>query len=141
MNLSAKLAVLLIILAQFPLGSVAQSSMDLKLLENLKQNLSLTTDQQKDLEVLVVNAASEIDSLEQVKAEVQRVSDDEAFILTQIKVVNQQIKDVREMRDLEIQSKLNVEQLAIYNEKIKPTKPQVLHFGLHNRADCKVCTQ
>ena len=55
--------------------------------------------------------------------------------MTQLKVLNQQIKDVREMRDLDIVKSLNAEQLQIYNEKIKPAKPQILHFGLHNRAD------
>jgi len=60
---------------------------------------------------------------------------------TKVSALNQKKKDIRDMRELDVRLQLNPAQLKIYDEKIKPVKPQVLHFGLHNRADCKVCTQ
>lgn len=113
----------------------------MRLLKTLEQSLSPDNITKSKLDAIVRNAANQIAALEQDKLQIQRDSDDEDMILTQIKVKNQEIKDIREERDLQIQSILNPEQLSIYNEKIKPDKPQVLHFGLHNRADCKVCKQ
>lgn len=55
-------------------------------------------------------------------------------------VNNQKKKDIREMRDLEVRMLLTAEQQKIYDEKIKPEKPPVLHFGMnHDRANCNVC--
>lgn len=125
-----------VILAQTP-----ASSMDLRILENLRKELVLTAAQDSSLQDLVQTAAKYIEALENDKLKAQREIEDEELLLTQLKVIGQQIKDVREIRDLEIQAQLNEEQLKIYEEKIKPKKPQVLHFGLHNRADCKVCKQ
>ncbi len=49
-------------------------------------------------------------------------------------------KDIRDIRDAQIQLQLNESQRKIYLEKIKPTKPAVLHFGMnHDRANCNVC--
>jgi hypothetical protein len=49
-------------------------------------------------------------------------------------------KDIRDIRDYQIQLQLNESQRKIYLEKIKPTKPAVLHFGMnHDRANCNVC--
>ena len=62
-------------------------------------------------------------------------------VLLRINILNQEKKDIREMRELDIKSILRPDQVIIYDEKVAPSKPQVLHFGIHNRADCKVCTQ
>jgi hypothetical protein len=49
-------------------------------------------------------------------------------------------KSIRENRDLSITLLLTSEQRKIYDEKIKPQKPGVLHMGMnHDRSKCEVC--
>lgn len=67
------------------------------------------------------------------------ISEDQ--LLVRINVLNQEKKDLKEVRELDIKSVLQPEQVAIYDEKVAPQKPKVLHFGIHNRADCNVCTK
>lgn len=144
MNLHCKLICFLFccgVLSSSLFAQADENSIDMRLLKTLEQTISPDAETLSKLNAIVRNAANQIANLEQEKLKIQRESDDEELILTQIKVKNQEIKDIREERELQIQSVLNPEQLAIYNEKIKPEKPQVLHFGLHNRADCNVCKQ
>jgi parvulin-like peptidyl-prolyl isomerase len=49
------------------------------------------------------------------------------------------IKRFRDERDLNIELALTPEQKEIYLTQIKIAKPQVLHFGLHDRMNCPVC--
>mgnify|MGYP003340426336 CR=1 FL=1 len=49
------------------------------------------------------------------------------------------IKQLREERDLNLELILTPEQIDIYNSQIKIAKPQVLHFGVHDRMNCPVC--
>lgn len=107
----------------------------------LRKELAPDSAQAEKLDKMVTEAAGKIAELEAEKMQVQRETEDEELLLTQLKVLNQEIKDVREVRDLDIQALLSPDQLKLYNEKIKPKKPTILHFGLHNRADCKVCTK
>jgi hypothetical protein len=53
--------------------------------------------------------------------------------------LNARKKEIRQVRDLDIRMELTDAQKVIYDEKIKPAKPQVLHFGMHDRATCPVC--
>jgi len=115
--------------------------MDMRLIKTLEEVIQPDAQLRGQLDSIVRLAASNIVFQEEEKRRVQRELNDENMVMTEIKVKNQIIKDIREERDLEIQSLLNPEQLAIYNEKVKPQKPQVLHFGMHNRADCNVCKQ
>ena len=63
----------------------------------------------------------------------------EADLNAMLSDFNREKKDLRELRDWELKALLTVQQVKIYNEVITPSKPQVLHFGIHNRADCNVC--
>lgn len=49
------------------------------------------------------------------------------------------IKKLRDERDLNIELALTSEQKEIYLTQIKIAKPQVLHFGVHDRMNCPVC--
>ena len=49
------------------------------------------------------------------------------------------IKKVRDERDLNVELSLTPEQKEIYITQIKIAKPQVLHFGVHDRMNCPVC--
>ena len=49
------------------------------------------------------------------------------------------IKKLRDERDLNIELVLTPEQKEIYLTQIKIAKPQVLHFGVHDRMNCPVC--
>ena len=49
------------------------------------------------------------------------------------------IKKLRDERDLNIELVLTPEQKEIYLNQIKIAKPQVLHFGVHDRMNCPVC--
>jgi parvulin-like peptidyl-prolyl isomerase len=49
------------------------------------------------------------------------------------------IKRFRDERDLNIELALTPEQKEIYITQIKIAKPQVLHFGVHDRMNCPVC--
>ena len=60
---------------------------------------------------------------------------------TRMIVIRQNKKDERELRELELKTLLLPEQVLVYEKDIAPTKPKVLHFGIHNRADCKVCVK
>jgi len=122
-------------------AQVDENSMDMRLIKTLEEVIQPDAQLRGQLDSIVRLAASNIVFQEEEKRRVQRELNDENMVMTEIKVKNQIIKDIREERDLEIQSLLNPEQLAIYNEKVKPQKPQVLHFGMHNRADCNVCKQ
>jgi parvulin-like peptidyl-prolyl isomerase len=49
------------------------------------------------------------------------------------------IKRFRDERDLNIELALTPEQKETYTTQIKIAKPQVLHFGVHDRMNCPVC--
>ena len=49
------------------------------------------------------------------------------------------IKKLRDERDLNVELALTPEQKEIYLAQIKIAKPQVLHFGVHDRMNCPVC--
>ena len=49
------------------------------------------------------------------------------------------VKKLREERDLNVELALTPEQKEIYLTQIKIAKPQVLHFGVHDRMNCPVC--
>jgi hypothetical protein len=112
---------------------------DKRLLENIRTQLRPDTVQMQEIRQLIRLCSSEVAALETEKKKIQRESNDEELLQTQLLVFNQKIKDARDFRDIGIESILRTEQLAVYKAKIKPDKPQVLHFGLHDKANCNIC--
>lgn len=115
------------------------SEQDKRLLENIRTQLHPDSLQLQGISQLIYLCSSETSALEAEKKKIQRESNDEAFLQTQLLVLNQQIKDSRDFRDAGIEGLLRPDQLALYKAKIKPDKPQVLHFGLHDKANCNIC--
>ncbi|MFT4779606.1 MAG: hypothetical protein ACI923_002147 [Flavobacteriales bacterium] len=81
--------------------------------------------------------------LNELDAQIQDIETSGEFaeedVVVRVSVMQQEKKDLREVRELDLKMLLRPEQAVIYDEKIRPSKPQVLHFGIHNRADCNVC--
>jgi hypothetical protein len=70
-------------------------------------------------------------------AEEPKISD--AARLEAMNMRSEAIKRFRDERDLNIELALTPEQKEIYLTQIKIAKPQVLHFGVHDRMNCPVC--
>lgn len=145
MNCKIHSILIFLLLLALPRHGFAQdeqwTAADKRLIENLRAELKPDPILSEKLQSLVGGCAEEVAKLESEKSRLNQESSDDAMLAVQLKVINQQIKDLREERDLAIQAELNPDQLEIYTTRIKPAKPQVLHFGLHNRADCNVCKE
>ncbi|MDG1766695.1 MAG: hypothetical protein P8H98_07870 [Flavobacteriales bacterium] len=108
----------------------------------MKSELNLSTDQSNQVDSVFLVFNEEFEQLDQNLQSVQRdTSLTEEDLLLRMQVINQEKRDLKALRELELKNLLNKEQLVIYEEKIQPQKPQVLHFGIHNRADCNVCKE
>ena len=59
--------------------------------------------------------------------------------LEEIKLISEEIKDCRTRRNTSIRIILSLKMRKVFEELTSPNRPAVLHFGLHNRADCIVC--
>lgn len=83
--------------------------------------------------------------LEAVSMEIKAMERDpnlsEEEVVLRMSVLNQEKADIRAVRELDLLSVLLPEQRSLYEEQIQPKKPAVLHFGVHNRMDCNVCTK
>jgi hypothetical protein len=107
-----------------------------------KLHIELTTDslQKHRIDSVYTDAVVKLHDIDtSIKAwEKADVSEEE--LNTKVLELNTKKKDIRDIRDMQIQLLLNDAQRKIYLEKIKPTKPAVLHFGMnHDRANCNVC--
>ncbi|PCJ81448.1 MAG: hypothetical protein COA49_04965 [Bacteroidetes bacterium] len=49
------------------------------------------------------------------------------------------VRDCEDRRNIAIKVSLPISLRSVFDEIFYPQKPAVLHFGIHNRADCKVC--
>ncbi len=72
-----------------------------------------------------------------IVAEQQSVNEEER--LKDLNMRSEFIKKLRDERDLNVELVLTPEQKEIYLTQIKIAKPQVLHFGVHDRMNCPVC--
>ena len=84
---------------------------------------------------------SELNQLQAELDSLEKFETNESMLQLKMNVINQQKKDVRDQRELEFLALLTEAQRATYEERIKPQKPQVLHFGIHDRAKCNVCNK
>ncbi|NNE54797.1 MAG: hypothetical protein HKN32_02160 [Flavobacteriales bacterium] len=114
---------------------------DIRFIETLQSELQLTEGQRLTVDSIYVCNQKELSILQHEIDSLERSEITEKELNLKIAVLNQKKKDVREFREMELLDVFTVEQQTVYREKIKPAKPQVLHFGIHNRADCNVCTK
>lgn len=104
--------------------------------------LGLNPLQERVLDTLLTRYGEELLRLdEKLKAAERDTTLSEEDVLLRLNAVTQEKSDVRELRELDIKALLTPNQRVIYEEKIAPSKPAVLHFGVHNRMDCKVCAK
>lgn len=104
------------------------------------REIELTPQQESMIDSLFVSYAQELNAIDtRIDSLEADPNLNEDQLLVRINVLNQEKKDLKEVRELDIKSVLQPEQVAIYDEKVAPQKPKVLHFGIHNRADCNVC--
>lgn len=63
----------------------------------------------------------------------------EADLLTVLTKVREETTRCRDERQEHIRNLLPDSLKAKFNALAAPARPNVLHFGLHNRMDCEVC--
>lgn len=118
------------------------SAADARKRTSMSELLGLLPVQERLLDTLFTSYAAELSVLdERIKAAERdpQLSEDE--VVFRMNVISQERKDLKEIRELDIKAILTPDQRTKYEEKIQPVKPQVLHFGLHNKMDCKICLE
>lgn len=116
------------------------ASVDQRKRDAMVKELNLNAQQVSMIDTIFAQYGRQLSALD---AEIQNIETSGAYpedqVVVRVSVLQQEKKDLREVRELDLKMLLRPEQVAIYTEKIQPNKPQVLHFGIHNRADCNVC--
>ncbi len=108
----------------------------------MSELLGLLPVQERLLDTLFAGYAAELRAMdERIKAAERDPSLSEDEVVLRMNVISQERKDLKEVRELDIKAILTPDQRIRYEEKIQPVKPQVLHFGLHNKMDCKICLE
>ncbi|MFM1998857.1 MAG: hypothetical protein RL204_804 [Bacteroidota bacterium] len=123
-------------------GVLAQqlTAQDSSFLSKLHTELNTDSLQKHRIDSVYTDAVVKLHDIDtSIKAwEKADVSEEE--LNSKVLELNTKKKDIRDIRDMQIQLLLNDAQRKIYIEKFKPTKPAVLHFGMnHDRANCNVC--
>lgn len=122
--------------------SAAQSPLtaaDSSFLARTKTLVQLSPSQIRFADSLFFSKGEALKQLETELFTLQRSNLPEDSIATYSSVLANKRKDLRNTRDLELRLALTPEQQIIFDNQLKTSKPQVLHFGVHNRADCVVC--
>lgn len=119
--------------------SAQLSEKDQRYLSTIKDTLQLSEVQVFELEKVYLNCKIELDKLQNEVDSLERYEESESLLNLKVNVLNQKKKDAKEQRELDTRGVLTAEQKLVYEAKIKPQKPKVLHFGIHDRAKCNVC--
>jgi hypothetical protein len=109
-------------------------------IKSMRAKLSLT--EQQDLLIPSIylyyhGLIEEQKKIMSLVAEQPSVNEEER--LKDLNARSEYVKRIREERDLNLELALTSEQKEIYLTQIKIAKPQVLHFGVHDRMNCPVC--
>jgi hypothetical protein len=123
-------------------GVLAQqlTAQDSSFLSKLHTELSTDNVQKHKIDSVYTDAAVKLHDIDTSIKAWEKADVTEEELNTKVLELNTKKKDIRDIRDMQIQLLLNDAQRKIYLEKIKPTKPAVLHFGMnHDRANCNVC--
>jgi Mg2+ and Co2+ transporter CorA len=130
---------LFMVFSLFAEGQVLQAQ-DSTYLQRFHAELKTTPFQKSKVDSIYIAAATRLAIVDTETKVIQQSDISEEEINSKVSLANQQKKDIREVRDLEIALLLSPEQRIVYEEKIKIKKPSVLHFGMnHDRANCNVC--
>ena len=116
------------------------SAQDQAKIKSMRAKLNLTEQQQLLIPSIFVHYHGLIEEQKKIMgivAEEPSVNEEER--LKDLNMLSDAIKRFRDERDLNIELALTPEQKEIYLTQIKIAKPQVLHFGVHDRMNCPVC--
>ena len=116
------------------------SAQDQAKIKSMRAKLNLTEQQQLLIPSIFVHYHELIEDQKKIMsivAEEPSVNEEER--LKDLNMRSDAIKRYRDERDLNIELALTPEQKEIYTTQIKIAKPQVLHFGVHDRMNCPVC--
>ncbi len=109
-------------------------------IKSIASKLNLSEQQQLLIPTIFVhyhNLIEEQKKIMSILAEEPSVNEEER--LKDLNMRSEFVKKLREERDLNIELAFTPEQKEIYLTQIKIAKPQVLHFGVHDRMNCPVC--
>jgi hypothetical protein len=137
--LSKYIFCIVILICNLHAASQQLSDRDARFVNQLQTELALDSIQRPQVDSLFWNSHMELNVVSHEVDSLERSTISEEELNLRIAVLNQKKKDIREYRELDLLDILTLEQQTLYTEKIKPAKPQVLHFGIHDRAKCNVC--
>lgn len=116
------------------------STADSTYLAILQTELTLTPEQRTQADSLISLSSQKITEYERELLRISRSGIAQEEKDSQQRELREKKKNEKENRDLSIVLLLTSEQRKIYAERIKPSKPGVLHMGItHDRAKCEVC--
>jgi parvulin-like peptidyl-prolyl isomerase len=116
------------------------SAQDQAKIKSMRTKLNLTEQQDLLIASIYLQYHGLIEDQKKIMstvAEQPSVNEDER--LKDLNMRSEYVKKLREERDLNVELALTPEQKEIYTTQIKIAKPQVLHFGVHDRMNCPVC--
>jgi hypothetical protein len=116
------------------------SAQDQAKIKSMRAKLNLTEQQNLLIPSIYLHYHGLIEDQKKIMsivAEEPSVNEEER--LKDLNARSEYVKRIREERDLNLELALTPEQKEIYTSQIKIAKPQVLHFGVHDRMNCPVC--
>jgi hypothetical protein len=116
------------------------SAQDQAKLKSMRAKLNLTEQQDLLIPSIYMHYHGLIEDQKKIMstlAEEPSVNEEER--LKDLNARSEFIKKLRDERDLNVELALTPEQKEIYLTQVKIAKPQVLHFGVHDRMNCPVC--
>ena len=106
----------------------------------MRAKLSLTAEQDFLIPSIYLHYHELIEEQRKIMSTIaEQPSASEAERLKDLNARSEYVKKLRVERDLNVELALTPEQKEIYLTQIKIAKPQVLHFGVHDRMNCPVC--
>jgi len=116
------------------------SSQDQAKIKSMRAKLNLSEKQDLLIPSIYLHYHGLIEDQKKIMSTVaEQPSVNEEERLKDLNMRSEYVKKLREERDLNVELALTPEQKEIYTTQIKIAKPQVLHFGVHDRMNCPVC--
>jgi len=111
-------------------------------LSQIKIICTLNAQQTSVMDSLFKTCSADLVQLDKEMSRVSRSSLSEEEKSQTQSALRAEKKTMRESRDMAVQFLLTPQQRTLYNEKIKPAAPAILHMGMnHDRANCNVCVK
>ena len=116
------------------------SAQDQAKIKSILTKLNLSEQQQLLIPSIFVHYHGLIEEQRKIMSIVaEQPSVNEEERLKDLNMRSEFVKKLREERDLNLELAFTPEQKEIHLTQIKIAKPQVLHFGVHDRMNCPVC--